>query len=568
MTNKSNKIQAFIQLLLFGGILLFVNVLGSYLYTSFDLTEDKRFTLTKATTNLLNSVDDPVTVRVLLTGKFSKGFKRLQRSTEEMLSDFNAQNGYIEYIFEDPFVGTTEEIQHLQQELRKDGIIPTRLKDKEIGETSEQYIYPWAIIYYKNRWRNINLLENQTPGANPEVVINNSISLLEYKFADAIQKLKSETPPVVAFTAGHGELIPEQTASLEKELRNYAATGRIVLDSTVEISQKVGVLVVAKPTTSFSKKDKFKIDQYVMNGGKVLWMIDRMDITLDSLRGRPFYIPKDYPLNLEDILFRYGVKIEPNLVLDMEASRIPLVVGETGGKAQTELFPWYYHPVVASRSDHPVVKSLDRVNLYFPSGLDTTVTTPTPVKKTVLLQSSPYTRTQYNPVRVNTQIARYEPNETKFNKPSKPLAVLVEGSFTSLYRNRVPVEMEEGLRNIGLSYKEQSVPTQMIVVSDGDVARNNINRSTGEVEPLGYNRFERYTFANTLFLTNAIDYLLDNEGVIEARGREVKLRLLDKVRAKNEKTSWQIFNLVYPLLFLGIFGLLFRFIRRKRFATG
>lgn len=567
MANKSNKIQALIQLLLFGGILLFVNILGSYLYTSFDLTEDKRFTLTKATTNLLGTIDDPVTVRVLLTGKFSKGFKRLQRATEEMLGDFNGQNGYIEYIFEDPFSGTTEEVQARQQDMAKDGIIPTRLKDKEIDESSEQYIYPWVIIYYKNRSRSINLLENQTPGANPEVVINNSISLLEYKLADAIQKIKSEKRPVIAFTSGHGELIPEQTASLEKELNKYAFTGRIVLDSTIEISQEVGVVVVAKPTSAFSEKDKFKIDQYVMNGGKLLWLIDRMDITLDSLRGKPFYIPMDYPLNLEDILFRYGVKIEPNLVLDMEASRIPLVVGEAGGKAQTELFPWYYHPLVASRSDHPVVKSLDRVNMYFPSGLDTTVTTPTPVKKTVLLQSSSYTRTQFNPVRVNTQIARYKPDETKFNKPSQPLAVLIEGSFTSLYRNRVPSEMEAGLKNIGLSYKEQSVPTQMIVVSDGDVARNNIIPSTGAVEPLGYNRFERYTFANTLFLTNAIDYLLDNEGVIEARGREVKLRLLDKVRAKNEKTSWQIFNLVYPLLFLGLFGLLFRFIRKKRFAT-
>ncbi len=567
MANKSNKIQALIQLLLFGGILLFVNILGSYVYTSFDLTEDKRFTLTKATSNLLATIDEPVTVRVLLTGKFSKGFKRLQRATEEMLGDFNAQNGYIEYIFENPFVGTTEEVQARQQEMAKDGIIPTRLSDKEIDESSEQYIYPWVIIYYKGRFRNVNLLENQTPGANPEVVINNSISLLEYKFADAIQKIKAETPPVIAFTAGHGELVPEQTASLEKELRRYAATGRIVLDSTIEISQKVGVLVVAKPTTAFSEKDKFKIDQYVMNGGKVLWLIDRMDITIDSLRGKPFYIPMDYPLNLEDILFRYGVKIEPNLVLDMESSRIPLVVGETGGKAQTELFPWYYHAIVASRSDHPVVKSLDRVQMYFPSGLDTTVTTPTPVKKTVLLQSSPYTRTQFNPVRVNTQIARYKPDETKFNKPSKPLGVLVEGSFTSLYRNRVPSEMEAGLKNIGLSYKEQSVPTQMIIVSDGDVARNNIIPTNGEIEPLGYNRFERYTFANTLFLTNAIDYLLDNEGVIEARGREVKLRLLDKVRAKNEKTSWQLFNLGIPLIFLVIFGLVFRFIRKKKFAT-
>jgi len=212
MSNKNNKIQALIQLLLFGGILLFVNILGSYLYTSFE---------------------------------FSKGFKRLQRSTEEMLSDFNAQNGYIEYIFEDPYEGTTEEVNARKEEMAKDGIIPTRLKDKEIDESSEQYIYPWVIIYYKNRSRSVNLLENQTPGANPEVVLNNSISLLEYKFADAIQKIKSETPPVIAFTSGHGELIPEQTASLEKELRKYAATGRIILDSTLLFLKKINLKLIS-----------------------------------------------------------------------------------------------------------------------------------------------------------------------------------------------------------------------------------------------------------------------------------------------------------------------------------
>jgi len=566
--NNKNKIQALIQLLLFGGILVFVNILGNYFYGSWDLTEDKRFTLTPATERLLESVDDPIYVRVLLTGKFSKGFKRLQRATQEMLGDFKSQNGYIEYVFEDPFEGSTEEITARQEELKKDGIIPTRLEDKEIGETSQQLIYPWAIFYYKGRTRSINLLENQTLGVDPEIIINNSISLLEYKFADAIHKIKAEKPPVIAFTTGHGELVTEQTASLEKELReNYAATGRIVLDSTIEISQDVDVLVVAKPTSAFSKKDKFKIDQYVMNGGKVLWLIDRMNVTLDSMQGKPFYIPTDYPLNLEDQLFRYGAKIEPNLVLDMESSRIPMIVGESGGKPQTQLFRWFYHPMVASRSEHPIVKSIDRVNLFFPSSLDTTVTTRLPLKKTVLLQSSPYTRTQFNPVRLNFQILSYEPDASKFNKPSQNFAVLLEGKFTSLYRNRVDPAMEASLKEIGMAYKEESVPTRMIVVSDGDIARNNINPSNGEIEPLGYNRYERYNFANSLFLTNAIDYLMDNEGVIEARGREVKLRLLDTVRAKDEKTFWQLLNLGLPLVLLLLFGLGYNYYRKRKYTA-
>jgi len=244
-----------------------------------------------------------------------------------------------------------------------------------------------------------------------------------------------------------------------------------------------------------------------------------------------------------------------------------MIVGETGGKPQTELFRWFYHPLVASRSEHPIVKSLDRVSLFFPSSLDTTVATRLPLTKTVLLQSSPYTRTQFNPVRLNFQILSYEPDASKFNKPSQNLAVLLEGKFTSLYRNRVPSDMEANLKNIGLTYKEESVPTQMVVVSDGDIARNNINPSNGEIEPLGYSRYERYTFANTLFLTNTIDYLLDNEGVIEARGREVKLRLLDTVRAKKEKTYWQVLNLGLPLLLLSLFGIGYNFYRKRKYTA-
>lgn len=562
---NNNKIQSLIQLLLFAGILIFINVLGNYFHGALDLTEEKRFTLTPATKKVLESIDDPVYVQVLLTGDFSKGFKRLQTSTREMLDDFKSQSGYIEYVFDDPFAGTNEEIQIRQEELRKDGIVPRRLRDMEVGESSVQYIYPWAIFYYKGRTRKVNLLENQIAGSHPERDINNSISLLEYKFADAIQKVKSEKPPVVGFTAGHGELTKEQTSSLEGELHKYAATGRVYLDSLTEISQEIDVMVVAKPTEPFSKKDKFKLDQYVMNGGKILWMIDRMNVTLDSLRGKKFYVPTDYPLNIEDLLFRYGVKIEPNLVLDIESSRIPMIVGEEGGKPQSELFRWFYHPIVASKSNHPIVKSLDRVNLFFPSSIDTTVATKLPLRKTVLLESSPYTRTQYSPVRVNFQILQYEPDPTKFDKPPQIMSVLMEGRFTSLYQNRVDSDMQASLKQIGQEYKATSVPTQMIVVADGDIARNNI-APNGEIEPLGFNRWERYTFANTLFLTNAIDYLLDNEGVIEARGREVKLRLLDKVKAKKEKSFWQLFNIGMPLVFLLLFGLVYNFLRKRRFT--
>jgi len=540
--------------------------LSNYFYTSLDLTEEKRFTLTDATQRALEDVDDPIYVRVLLMGKFPAGFKRLQKSTIEMLDDFRSETGYLEYIFEDPSAGTVEQINEMRENLRKDGIVPTRFRFKDVDETTEQFIYPWAIFSYKGRTKAVNLLEAQSPGIHPEEVLNNSVSLLEYKFADAIQKLKAERRPVIAFTMGHEELAGNQTASLEQELRTFANTGRLHLDSVIQVQSEIDVIIVAKPRTAFSEKDKFKLDQYIMNGGKVMWLIDRLNASLDSMQFRSSYVPPDYPINLEDILFRYGVKIEPNLVLDLECTRIPQVVGSAGGQAQVDLMPWFYHPIVAPNSTHPVVKSLDRVNLFFPSSIDTTVTTRTPVKKTVLLQSSQYSRLQYNPVRLNFEILRYEPDPTKFNKGFQPVAVLLEGVFPSLYENRVPQSMLDGLKQLNQEYKNRSVANRMIVVSDGDIAKNRYAQDSNEIRPLGYNRYERRLFANKQFLINAIEYLLNSDGVIEARGREVKLRLLDTVKAQAEKTKWQLFNIGLPLLFLLIFGLGYVYLRRRKYT--
>jgi ABC-2 type transport system permease protein len=562
-----NKRQSLLQLSLVLGILFFLNIIAQYFYGHLDLTEEKRYSLTTPTRQLLNGLKDGVYVKVLLEGNFPAGFKRLQGATKEMLDDFRSESGYIEYEFEDPSKGTVEQINNRRKELAKDGLIPVNLRVMENGEKKERVIYPAAIVSYGGRSIPVNLLENEVPGRSNEVVLNNSVSLLEYKFANAIQKLKSNNKSNIAFTGGHGELEGLQTADLEKSLRQFYNTGRLFLDSIVTISPEISVLIVAKPRTAFSEKDKFKIDQYVMNGGKVMWLIDRLTASLDSMQRQPNFMPNDYPINLEDILFKYGARIQPNLVLDLDCSKIPLVTGKLGNAPQFELFPWYYSPSVAAISKHPIVKNLDRVSLQFPSSIDT-VRTKTPVKKTILLTSSQYSRLQFSPVRLNFEMLRYDADKTKFDKPNQNLAVILEGEFPSMYENRVTDDLTAGLQQLNLAYKAKSIPTKMLVVSDGDIAANEVtNVAEKSYAPLGYNKYEKHLYANKDFLINAIEYLLDDNGVIAARTREVKLRLLDGVRTKSEKTFWQVLNVGVPLLLLLVFGWLFNFLRQRKYGA-
>ena len=588
---SGKRAQSFARLGAFLALIVFVNILGNMAHGRLDLTEENRFTLSEPTVDLLKQLDEPVFVQVLLEGEFPAGFKHLQRSTREMLDDFrNEASSFqgrgkglslgqrikaffnflgndvnLEYEFVDPNLGSVEEINQRREQLAKDGIVPTIFRLKDVEGTEEKLIYPYAIFNYKGRSVPVNLLENQ-PGLNQDEKINQSVTLLEYKFANAIQKLLLERKRVIAFTTGHGELEELQTKDLSNTLRTYYDVGRFHLDSNYQVPSQIDLLIVAKPRGPFSDRDKFKLDQYVMNGGKILWLIDRLDAELDSLAVRDPFVPTDYPTNLEDLLFKYGARVEPNLVLDLQCSSIPQVIGMQGGNPQIELFPWFYHPVVTPRSDHPIVKGLDQINLFFPSRIDT-IRTKTEVDKTILLTTSEYSREQYSPVRLTFDILRYEPDPAQFKKPFLPVAVLLEGQFPSLYENRVTDEMLEGLRQLGMEYKTVSEPTGILVVSDGDIAANFItNPETRGVMPLGYNRYERRQYANKDFLINSIEYLLDEGGVIEARGKDIKLRLLDTVRAQSQKTLWQLLNIGTPLLFLALFGWGFNYYRKNRFA--
>lgn len=560
---KRNK--SLLNLALIIGIAVFVNILGGIFNTYIDMTEEGRFTLTAPVVNMVENLDDVVYFQVLLDGDFPAGFKRLQRSTREMIEDFRSHSGYIEYAFEDPNVGSVEEVNANRKTLSDRGIQPVNLRVQSTEGMEQKVIYPYVIITYQGRSRTVNLLEPET-NANPEITINNSISLLEYKFANALQQLTQGGKPIIAYLKGHGELSELQTADLTNGLRENFEVGYFSLDSTMNIPTQIELLMIAKPTKPFSEKDKFKLDQYLMNGGKMLWMIDRMAVNLDSLRGVPFYVPQDYPLGIEDLLYKYGFRVEPNLLADRQSTKIPLVVGQQGGKPQFDLFDWYYHPVVTppERDPHPIVKSLGGVNLLFPSTIDT-IRTKTQTDKTVLLTSSRFSKTQYSPVRISYDILRYEPEAGWFNKQHLPVAVLAEGIFPSAYENRVAASMTATLEEIGKPYKAQSDPTKMVVISDGDIGKNLLT-ADGSYKPLGLNQYTERTYANKEFLLNTIEYMFDQGGVIAARGKDVKLRLLDTAKIEETRGFWQFLNIAVPLFFLALFAFVYNLIRKSRYA--
>ena len=397
--------------------------------------------------------------------------------------------------------------------------------------------------------------------------MNNSINLLEYKFANAIQKIKVEDRPVILFSEGQGELEANQLARLETKLAQFYQVGRINLDSVVQIGDNTELLIIAKPKKVFSDQKQFMIDQYLMRGGNILWMIDRLDVNLDSINQRKFYVPKAFPLGLDELWFKYGIRIQTNLIQDLECTRIPQVVGMQGEKIQTEMFKWFYHPLITPSFDHPIVSNLDRINMYSPSTIDT-LQTSADIKKTILLTSSQYSRYQLSPARLTFDILQYQPEIDRFDKGYQPLAVLLEGHFESFYKNKLTTATRDMLEDLGQSFLENSREEgKMIFISDGDIAKNLYDSSSDKISPIGYNKWENYSFiGNEDFVTNAIEYLIDDTGVLTARTKKIKLRLIDRVKAQKENSFWKAINFLVPFGFLIIFGFLFNFWRRRRYG--
>ncbi len=559
------KIKYFSSIIFIVVAVILVNIIGQQFYTSIDLTEDKRYTISSPVKNVLKNISSDINIRVFLTADFLPAdYKLFKKNVIEKLNSFKGVSSKINFFFEDPNKGAPELVRARGMALNQMGIKPVRVGKDQQGK--DVYVFPAALVEARDTVV-VNLMVNDIPGADDQTVIANSISLLEYNLAKGIQRAINPNRGVIAFTEGRGELSGGEVSDLDRTLRQQGyAVGRLRMDDIPIINPLVDVLIIAKPQQTYNTKDKFLIDQYIMNGGKVIWLIDRLTASLDSMILMNRYTPYDYPLEIEDMLFTYGFRIKPNLVMDKECTSVKLVTGTMGNAPQFDVFNWYFNPAVRPYSDNPIVKHLDRVQLRFASTIDTIITKKAKTKKTVLLRTSNKSMLKYSPVDLNFEFLREEIPETAFKEQNLPVAVLAEGEFLSNFEFNTTNDLVQLLKNEGLEHRKRSLPTKMLVVSDGDIARNDYNPETKENRALGFDRVSRYTFANKEFLMNAIEYMVDDTGIIQAKNKEVKLNLLDCDRAEKEKSYWQFINIVLPLLFLVLFGFIFHYIRKKRFG--
>lgn len=565
MKRKSLKYQALFRFIIVALLLLLLNIIGSMFYARFDLTKEERYSLATATKQLLNGLDDVVYVKIYLEGDFPAGFKRLRNSAKEMLDEFKAYSGNnIEYVFINPSLGSAEERNAMYKELSGKGLLPTNLQVKGEEAYSQKIIFPGAIFTYQGRELPVQLLENQI-GFGPQQVLNNSVELLEYKFANSIKKLTQKNRPRILFTRGQGELPDKHIADFVQTLQGLQYSVDTINLTQTLIPQTADVLIVAKPTLPFREQEKFKIDQFIMNGGSVLWLVDAMDAEMDSLQGKPVFFSQPRTLNLEDQLFKYGVRLNYDLVQDLQCNRIPLVVGMMGDQPQTEMFPWYYYPLVVSNSEHAIVRNLDAVAFRFTGTMDLVGKDSAGISKTPLLRTSQYSKALLSPVRLHFSMLQEPPDQNSFQQKNLLLGALLEGKFESVFKNRPTRTFLQMLDSLGQPFQEQSVFSKMIVIADGDVIKNDVSKS-GAIYPLGFYNYTEQTFANKDFLLNCIEYLVDDIKLIETRNKEVRLRLLDTTKVKAETAKWQLINVAVPLTVIVLFGILFNWVRKRRYT--
>ena len=572
---KKNQIVAFLVTLV---IVVVVNVIGSYVFTRFDLTSEKRYTLSPTTKEILGKLDDYVYFKVYLEGDFPAGFKKLRRETKEMLDEFRAYSKYIDYEFINP--SESEDPNERQENYRllyQSGLNPTNVLDRASdGSSKQMIIWPGALVSYRNDTEiAIDLLENQL-GQSSEEALNASMQNLEFRLIDAVKKVTRIQKPNIAFIQGHGELSGQdiyditQTLSQNYNVVSLEIDGKIdalmhrTQDESVEVKAfpSYDAIVIAKPTEPFSEKDKFLIDQYIMHGGKVLWLVEPVFATMDSLQNQESTIGIEQDLNLDDMLFKYGVRLNRDLLLDLTCAALPVRTGQMAGQAQLEFFRWFYFPLLQAASEHPMVRNMNSIKADFISSMDAT-TSANGIEQIPLLKTSDYTKVSGTPVFITLAMLRQTPDKRMFNSKGKNVAYLLKGSFQSLYANRIPQEIAE---DNGMQFMDESVPTAMIVVAYGDIIRNQIDIKRKMPLPLGFDQYTQNTYANKEFIENAISYLVDGEGLIDIRSRELKVRLLDMTKIGQERVKWQLINTLIPIALIIALGFVMAMVRKNKYS--
>ena len=562
-------------------VLILINVVSSKIFTRIDMTAEKRYSLTDYTKTTLKNLPGKVLVTVYLEGNdLPLQFKKFRSSVQENLSIFKVYGkGNFEYKFVNPTDDgmSQEKRKELYNELYRLGIVPVENSEIVEGKSTKTMIFPAAIISYSFKNLNndsvitrkigINLLNNdQNFEQSSPQNINNSVQTLEYNFINEIKKITTSKVQRVVFLEGHGELQESFVIGIERSLSEYYDVMRGQIGGRYGCLDDVEVVVIAKPTKPFSEADKFVLDQYLMKGGKILWLVDGTNVSMDSIYnfGKAFSMPANSArLNIEDQLFTYGIRINTDIIQDFNCSTIMLKGVSSTGEERNHWYKWWYFPLLATHNDHVINKYLDLIRTEFVSSIDF-VGKDSDVEKTVLLTSSQMTKHfKVNfPLEIDFKEINYVPDPKSFNSGEKPVAVLLEGKFKSLWKGRIVNKMLPP----GAKFLEKSKDTKMIVVADGDIAKN-VVKSNGEVFPIGFDKYSMYSYdGNKQFIINSLNYLCDDEGLMSIRSREFKLRLLNKDKITNEKTKWQIINLFLPIVIVILLGLTFYYIRKRKYT--
>ena len=543
-------------------LLIVINLIGSQFFHRFDVTNDKRYTLSKTSLSLIKGVKEPLIIDVFLKGQFPGEFKKLQTETQQLLEEFKAYNSNIVFQFVDPLENESQQ-DSLIQAFQERGLTPINVTLDDKGKQTQEVVFPWAIATYQGRSVKVPLLKNMMGASTAEKVVS-SVQHLEYAFANAFNTISNPKEKKIAIIKGNGELHELLIADFLKSIRENYFIGPFTLDSVAKNPQrtlkelnKYDLAIIAKPTEKFTDEEKMVLDQFIIHGGKTLWLVDQVNMEMDSLysdSGTTLAFPND--LNLNDLFFKYGVRINPDLVKDIMATPIALATGEKGSATQYTQFPWFYSPLIYPTIKHPIVSNLDGLKFEFASGIDTLKNG---IKKTVLLQSSSYSKRIGAPVEVKLEMVQERPEQSEFkNTGNIPVSVLLEGSFHSVYENRVLPFEEKSFTSKGKNNK-------MIVISDGDVIRNQLDKNYQPLE-LGYDKWTNKLYANKEFMLNCVNYLLDENGLINIRTKVVNLPLLDKQKVYDNYSTAQMLTIGLPLLLLSVFGIVFTFLRRRKYG--
>ena len=553
-----NKSKILFIVSIFAAVILF-NIIGNSVFKRFDLTKDKRYTLSKTTKDIVDSVDTPLIIDVFLEGNLPSDFKLLQTETKQLIEEFQTINSLVKVNYIDPLADETNR-ENIVRELTKTGLEPYVNSKKLNGKITQELLFPWGFASYKERTVKIPLFKKSVT-EDLQTQIANSIQLLEYNFADAFNQLTKEKSKTIAVLKGNGQLNDINIAGFLQTIKPYYNLAQFTLDSvatnpqsTLNKIKSYDLIISAKPTEAFTENEKLVLDQYTMSGGNSLWLSEAIFMDKDSLyndAGASVSLSKE--LNLKDFFFQYGARINQNLVKDLYSAPIPLAIGE-GNNTQFQPVQWQYSPLATSNNKHPISNNVDLVKFDFASQIDTLKNN---IRKTILLQSSERTKLEGPLKSISLASVTQKPDEENYNQGKQTLAVLLEGEFKSVYKNRIlPFEIE--------SFIDNGQQSKMIIISDGDVIKNEVSR--GRPLQLGFERMSGRTFGNKEFLLNAVNYLLDDTGLINIRTKSIEVAFLDSEKVEEQKTTWQLINIALPLFLLGIFGLIFNYIRKRKYA--